>query len=130
LGGEGSAELEGEEGEGAEEGEDEGKDEGESEDEVEGKEEGDEESAEEADESNNEAVEELPPIKIKTTQAKGVEELPVKTTEDKNYKGDWTHNNVTYYRNGLDVFRKSNGEYIGEYDPSTNTINEDNVFTG
>ena len=71
-----------------------------------------------APESNNEEIIERPPI-----------EVPANVNDQKAYKGNWEYKGTVYQRDGLDIFKK-NGDYVGEYDPITDTINEDTVFMG
>jgi hypothetical protein len=70
-----------------------------------------------ANEENNEnEIVNLPPVQVPNLN------------KEKTYKGNWTHEGTLYQRDGLDIFK--NGDYIGEYDPSTNTIDTETIFTG
>ena len=69
--------------------------------------------------SNNEnEIIERPPI-----------EVPANLNKQKAYKGNWEYKGTVYQRDGLDIF-KINGDYVGEYDPITNTIDEETIFMG
>ena len=70
-----------------------------------------------ANEENNEnEIVNLPPVQVPNLN------------KEKTYKGNWTHEGTLYQRDGLDIFK--NGDYVGEYDPTTNTIDTETIFTG
>jgi Type III restriction enzyme, res subunit len=70
-----------------------------------------------AEEENNEnEIVNLPPVQLPNLN------------KEKTYKGNWTHEGTVYQRDGLDIFK--NGDYVGEYDPTTNTIDTETIFTG
>jgi len=103
-----------------------------SEDEEAEDEEAEDEEAEEAEESSNTEnnnnssdFEERPPIQITSLPPPT---KPTVSTKETTYKGNWVHKGVTYQRDGLDIFK--NSDYVGEYDPITDTINEDTIFMG
>ena len=86
------------------------------------------EVSEDNEENENDEIEERPPIQIKSVPVPTAPTVEEKPTKETTYKGSWVHKGVTYQRDGLDVFK--NSDYIGEYDPTTDTINEDTVFMG
>jgi hypothetical protein len=70
-----------------------------------------------AEEENNEnEIVNLPPMQVPNLN------------KEKAYKGNWIHEGTVYQRDGLDIFK--NGDYVGEYDPTTNTIDTETIFTG